>query len=113
MAEILTMPKLGFDMQEGTLANWVKKVGDTVNSGEVIVEVETDKATVEVEAFQSGTLLKLLVEPGDIVQVGAPIAVIGAAGEDVGNFEGSAKSGNGASAAPAAAAPAPSNGNTP
>lgn len=83
MAETVTMPKLGFDMQEGTLANWVKSVGDTISQGDVIVEVETDKATVEVEAFTSGTLLKLLVEPGDIVEVGAPIAIVGEAGEDV------------------------------
>ena len=82
MSEIITMPKLGFDMKEGTLAAWVKKVGDSINTGDILVEVETDKATVEVEAFVSGTLLKTLVSPGDIVEVGAPIAVIGAAGEN-------------------------------
>lgn len=83
MAEILNMPKLGFDMAEGTLVRWVKTVGDSINKGEVIAEIETDKATVEVEAQQSGTILKLLEEENAIVEVGAPIAVIGEAGEDV------------------------------
>ncbi len=88
MAEILNMPKLGFDMQEGTLVRWVKSVGDSINKGEVIAEIETDKATVEVEAHVSGTILKFLVEEDSIVEVGAPIAVIGEAGEDVSNIDG-------------------------
>lgn len=83
MAEIITMPKLGFDMQEGTLASWVKKIGDKVAEGDILVEVETDKATVEVEVYKSGTLLQTLVEPGDIVQVGEPIAIVGKQGEDI------------------------------
>ncbi|HLA45607.1 MAG TPA: biotin/lipoyl-containing protein, partial [Aggregatilineales bacterium] len=82
MAEIINMPKLGFDMQEGTFANWVKAVGDSINAGDVIAEIETDKATVEVETYASGTLLHVLAEPGDIVAVGAPIAIIGKAGEN-------------------------------
>ncbi len=88
MAEVITMPKLGFDMKEGTLASWVKKIGDSVTEGDILVEVETDKATVEVEVYKSGTLLKTLVAPGDIVQVGEPIAVVGAQGEDVSGFAG-------------------------
>ena len=81
MAETLTMPKLGFDMAEGTLVNWTKAVGDTVSKGDVIAEIETDKATIEIEAQAGGTLLKFLAEPGDVVEVGAPIAYVGAEGE--------------------------------
>src|SRR5688572_23439255 len=93
------MPKLGFDMKEGTLANWVKKEGDHINSGEVIVEVETDKATVEVEAYATGTILKVLVQPGDIVEVGEPIAIIGEPGEDISSMGGD--TGSAGAAAPA------------
>ncbi|NLE50642.1 MAG: 2-oxo acid dehydrogenase subunit E2 [Chloroflexi bacterium] len=75
------MPKLGFDMAEGTLVNWTKAVGDTVSKGDVIAEIETDKATIEIEAQAGGTLLKFLAEPGDVVEVGAPIAYVGAEGE--------------------------------
>src|SRR5690606_13344172 len=77
------MPKLGFDMAEGTLVNWTKAVGDQVNKGDVIAEIETDKATIEIEAQASGTILKLLAEPGDGVAVGAPIAYVGEEGEQV------------------------------
>lgn len=83
MAELISMPKLGFDMAEGKLGEWVKKAGDTVTQGETIVLVETDKATVEVPAFRSGVLLKVLVEAGESVPIGTPIAVIGEAGETV------------------------------
>ena len=83
MSEVINMPKLGFDMQEGTLVSWVKKVGDSVISGDVIAEIETDKATVEVEAYATGTILKQFIEENSIVEVGAPIAVIGAEGEAV------------------------------
>ena len=81
MAEIINMPKLGFDMAEGTLVRWVKKSGETVNKGEVLAEIETDKATVEVESSASGTLLRLVVEEGAVVPVGSPIAVVGLLGE--------------------------------
>jgi pyruvate dehydrogenase E2 component (dihydrolipoamide acetyltransferase) len=83
MAEVVNMPKLGFDMQEGQLVKWVKQVGDTVKAGEIIAEIESDKATVEVEAFVSGTVLSLLVNEGDWVPIGAPIAVVGQPGESV------------------------------
>jgi pyruvate dehydrogenase E2 component (dihydrolipoamide acetyltransferase) len=82
MAELIKMPKLGFDMQEGQLVRWLKHPGDSVSSGEVIAEIETDKATVEVESFQDGTLLELLVEEDTWVPVGDPIGVIGEEGED-------------------------------
>jgi len=81
MAELVNMPKLGFDMREGQLVKWLKKAGDTVNQGDVIAEIESDKATVEVEAYVSGTMLELLVNEGDWVPIGAPIAVVGESGE--------------------------------
>ncbi len=83
MAEIMTMPKLGFDMQEGQLIRWVKAEGDLVQQGDVVAEIETDKATVEVEAQASGTLLKHLVAEGDFVPIGDPIAIIGQPGEPI------------------------------
>jgi pyruvate dehydrogenase E2 component (dihydrolipoamide acetyltransferase) len=83
MAEIVTMPKLGFDMAEGTLVRWVKKEGDKVEKGELLAEIETDKATVEVESQFSGTVLKQLVAEGTAVPVGKPIAAVGEAGEKV------------------------------
>jgi pyruvate dehydrogenase E2 component (dihydrolipoamide acetyltransferase) len=83
MADTVTMPKLGFDMQEGTLVRWVRHEGEMVEKGQVLAEIETDKATVEVESQFSGTILKHLVEQGSIVPVGTAITVIGAAGENV------------------------------
>jgi pyruvate dehydrogenase E2 component (dihydrolipoamide acetyltransferase) len=83
VAELISMPKLGFDMAEGLLQEWLKKVGDAVTEGETIGIVETDKASVEVPAFRSGVLLKILVAAGTTVPIGAPIAVIGSAGETV------------------------------
>jgi pyruvate dehydrogenase E2 component (dihydrolipoamide acetyltransferase) len=83
MAELITMPKLGFDMAEGKLGEWLKKAGDTVTQGETILLVETDKASVEVPAFRSGVLLKILVAAGESVPIGTPIAAIGEAGETV------------------------------
>ncbi len=81
MAEVVNLPKLGFDMREGTFLNWVKQVGDAVNTGDVLAEIESDKATIEVESSASGVLLETLVNAGDVVPVGAPIARIGAANE--------------------------------
>jgi len=77
MAEVVTMPKLGFDMAEGRLVRWVKSEGEAVRKGEVLVEIETDKATVEVEAAVSGTVRKHLVNEGTSVPIGTPIAVLG------------------------------------
>jgi pyruvate dehydrogenase E2 component (dihydrolipoamide acetyltransferase) len=81
MAEIVTMPKLGFDMAEGTLVRWVIAEGESVQKGAVLAEIETDKATVEVESVYEGVVLRHLVTQGTIVPVNAPIAVIGAPGE--------------------------------
>lgn len=83
MAETVTMPKLGFDMAEGTLVRWVKGESDSVNKGDVLAEIETDKATVEVESSFTGTMLRHLVDEGAVVPVGDPIAVIGQPGEKV------------------------------
>src|SRR5690349_15488623 len=83
MTETITMPKLGFDMAEGLLVRWVKQVGENINKGDVLAEIETDKATVEVESSASGVVLQLIVEQGTMVPVNAPIAVVGAAGEKV------------------------------
>lgn len=83
MAEIVTMPKLGFDMAEGTLVRWVKKEGDKIEKGELLAEIETDKATVEVESQFSGVVLKHLVKEGTAVPVSKPIAAVGEAGEKI------------------------------
>jgi pyruvate dehydrogenase E2 component (dihydrolipoamide acetyltransferase) len=83
MAETINMPKLGFDMAEGMLVRWVKQVGESINKGDVLAEIETDKATVEVESSASGVVLQLIVDQGTMVPVNAPIAVVGAAGEKV------------------------------
>jgi len=81
MATQIDMPKLSDTMTTGTVAAWLKNEGDEVSSGDVIAEIETDKATMELEAFEDGVLLKQIVAPGQQVDVGAPIAVIGEAGE--------------------------------
>ena len=83
MAETINMPKLGFDMAEGTLVRWVKQVGENINKGDVLAEIETDKATVEVESSASGVVLQHIVDQGTVVPVNAPIAVIGSEGEKV------------------------------
>ena len=94
MAETVTMPKLGFDMQEGTLVRWVRHEGETVEKGQVLAEIETDKATVEVESAFSGLIHKQLVEQGSIVPIGAPIAIITAPGEVISDKPGSAPAAN-------------------
>jgi len=82
MAETITMPKLGFDMAEGTLIRWVKSEGDQVIKGDILAEIETDKATVEVEAQSSGIMRKHVIPEGAIVPVGSVIAVLGDADEE-------------------------------
>jgi pyruvate dehydrogenase E2 component (dihydrolipoamide acetyltransferase) len=81
MADTINMPKLGFDMAEGTLVRWVKKVGESISKGDVLAEIETDKATVEVESSASGVVRKLLVDEGAVVPVNSPIAIVGTAEE--------------------------------
>ncbi|SDF64749.1 pyruvate dehydrogenase E2 component (dihydrolipoamide acetyltransferase) [Mucilaginibacter pineti] len=82
MAEVVKMPKMSDTMTEGVLAKWHKKVGDKVKSGDVLAEVETDKATMDFESYQDGTLLFIGVEEGSAVPVDEVIAVIGKEGED-------------------------------
>jgi pyruvate dehydrogenase E2 component (dihydrolipoamide acetyltransferase) len=87
----LKMPALSPTMEEGTLAKWLVKEGDKVNSGDVLAEIETDKATMEFEAVDEGTVAKILVPEGtDGVKVGAPIAILAGEGEDVGKAASSA-----------------------
>jgi len=83
MAEVVSMPKLGFDMAEGKLVRWVKAEGETVQKGEVLAEIETDKATVEVEALVAGVVRKHLIPEDTSVPIGEPIAVIGTADETI------------------------------
>ncbi len=104
MADQLMMPKLGFDMAEGRLIDWKIKVGDQVKKGDVIADIETDKATIEIEAAAGGKVLELLAQAGDVVAVGSPIATVGAEGEQVS----SAQPGSQPKSAVAAEAPADS-----
>lgn len=80
MAEIIIMPKLGFNMDEGQLVKWHRRVGETVKKGEVLFEINTDKTTMPVEATADGTVLQLMLEEGAFAEVFTPIAVIGARG---------------------------------
>lgn len=82
MAELIRMPKMSDTMTEGVIAEWHKKVGDKVKSGDVLAEVETDKATMDLESYEEGTLLYIGVEKGQAVPVDGVLAVIGAEGED-------------------------------
>lgn len=87
MATNIEMPQMGFDMQEGTVVKWRKAEGDEITRGEVIAEIETDKAVVEMEAYASGILKKLVVEEGQTVPVGTLIAIITAPDEDLPSLE--------------------------
>jgi len=90
MAEYIVMPKLGFDMREGVLVRWLKEIGEAVSKGDIVAEIESDKATLELESQVSGTLLKRMGEAGDVIAVGANLAVVGAEGEDVASANGDA-----------------------
>jgi len=109
----LTMPRLSDTMEAGTVIKWNVKEGDSVKSGAVVADIETDKATMEMPCFDDGRIAALLVEPGKQVKVGTTIALLALEGEDVATVKaGGAKSGGAAAAAPAAkpapsAAPAP------
>lgn len=82
MAKIITMPRLSDTMTEGTVATWLKKVGDTIKEGDILAEIETDKATMEFEAFDAGTLLYIGIKEGDTAPVDSVLAIIGKEGED-------------------------------
>src|SRR3990172_10755296 len=83
MATVINMPKLGFDMAEGTLIRWVKAQEEIVQKGEVLDEIETDKATVEVESQESGVVRMHLVAENSVVPVGSPIAILGTSDEAI------------------------------
>ena len=83
MAEVVKMPKLSDTMTEGVVAEWHKKVGDSVESGDLLAEIETDKATMEFESFQDGVLLHIGVEKGNAAPVDSILAILGEEGEDV------------------------------
>ncbi len=103
MAKILEMPKLSPTMEEGVLAVWHKNEGDAVGVDDLLAEVETDKATMEFRAFDSGTLLKRLVDAGADVKLGQPVAILGNKGEDISALLATAQSAQ--AAAPKAAPP--------
>ncbi len=113
MAQIVEMPKLSDTMKEGVLRKWHKKEGDKIAVGDLLAEIETDKATMDFESFDGGVILKLLATDGETVAINAPIAILGAAGEDVAAILAEAagrRSGKAlavAASAAAAAAPAP------
>lgn len=83
MAEVIRMPKMSDTMEEGVIVEWLKQVGDKVKSGDILAEVETDKATMELENYVKGTLLHIGVQKGDAVPVDGIIAVVGKEGEDI------------------------------
>ncbi|MGB1449297.1 MAG: 2-oxo acid dehydrogenase subunit E2 [Flavobacteriaceae bacterium] len=86
MAEIINMPRLSDTMEEGTVATWFKKVGDTVKEGDILAEIETDKATMEFEAFYEGELLHIGINEGETAPVDTLLAIIGEKGEDISAF---------------------------
>lgn len=88
MAVKITMPRLSDTMTEGTVATWLKKVGDTVKEGDILAEIETDKATMEFEAFDAGTLLHIGIQEGESAPVDSLLAVIGKEGEDISDIIG-------------------------
>ena len=83
MATIITMPRLSDTMTEGTVATWLKKVGDTIKEGDILAEIETDKATMEFESFNSGVLLHIGIQEGESAPVDSLLAIIGKEGEDI------------------------------
>ena len=83
MATKITMPRLSDTMTEGTVAKWLKKVGDKINEGDILAEIETDKATMEFESFNSGTLLHIGIKDGESAPVDSLLAIIGDEGEDI------------------------------
>src|SRR3954467_1822819 len=102
MAQIIGLPKLSPTMEEGVLVRWTKKEGDKVSPGDLVAEVETDKANMDFNIEDEGVLLKLLVKEGDTVKLGAPVAILGKAGEDVSALiEQAKKAGGGSAPAPA------------
>ncbi|MBK5213089.1 MAG: pyruvate dehydrogenase complex dihydrolipoamide acetyltransferase [Flavobacteriaceae bacterium] len=88
MAEVINMPRLSDTMEEGTVATWLKKVGDTVKEGDILAEIETDKATMEFESFYEGTLLYIGIKEGETAPVDSLLAILGKKGEDISDLIG-------------------------
>ncbi|MEE2605415.1 MAG: biotin/lipoyl-containing protein, partial [Bacteroidota bacterium] len=86
MAEIIKMPRLSDTMEEGVVASWLKKVGDKVQEGEILAEIETDKATMEFESFYEGTLLHIAIGEGIPATVDSLLCIIGDDGEDISKY---------------------------
>ena len=86
MSTIIEMPKLSDTMTVGTVVKWYKSVGEKVGNGDILAEIETDKATMELENFDDGTLLQLLAQEGDEVEIGKPLAIIGEEGDEIPDF---------------------------
>ncbi|HEX7843076.1 MAG TPA: biotin/lipoyl-containing protein, partial [Kofleriaceae bacterium] len=109
MAQIIGLPKLSPTMEEGVLVRWTKKEGDKVSPGDLVAEVETDKANMDFNIEDEGVLLAFLVKEGDTVKLGAPVAIIGKAGEDITALieQATRWSGGAPAPAPAKLAPAP------
>ncbi|MFV8360038.1 2-oxo acid dehydrogenase subunit E2 [Flavobacterium sp. LS1P3] len=100
---VITMPRLSDTMTEGTVATWLKKVGDAVAEGDILAEIETDKATMEFESFNEGTLLYVGIEEGNTAPVDSLLAIIGPAGTDISGIAENYKTGGATQAAPAVA----------
>ena len=83
MAIVVNMPRLSDTMEEGTVASWLKKVGDRIEEGDILAEIETDKATMEFESFNEGILLHIGVQEGETTKVDELLAIIGEEGEDI------------------------------
>src|SRR5881394_236048 len=109
MAEIVRMPKMSDTMTEGVIAKWHKKVGDTVKSGELMAEIETDKATMDYESFNNGTVLYLGAKEGEAVKIDGVLAIVGNKGEDYSSLLSGAGSTPAAAGTPAQS-PSPGNG---
>jgi pyruvate dehydrogenase E2 component (dihydrolipoamide acetyltransferase) len=86
MAEVINMPRLSDTMEEGTVAAWLKKVGDKIEEGDILAEIETDKATMEFESFNEGTLLHIGIGEGETAKVDTLLAIIGEEGEDISQY---------------------------
>src|SRR3954462_13136420 len=105
MARIIGLPKMSPTMEEGVLVRWTRKEGDQVSPGDLVAEVETDKANMDFNIEDEGVLLKFLAKEGDTVKLGAPVMIIGKAGEDIAALVARPAASGGGATAPAPASP--------
>ncbi|MGE5314627.1 MAG: biotin/lipoyl-containing protein, partial [Acidobacteriota bacterium] len=105
MANLMLMPKLSDTMDEGIILKWRKKEGETIRQGDILADIQSDKADMEQEAYDSGVVRKLFAKEGEGVKVGAPLAIIGTADEDISGLLGGAPSGTAPKPAAAPAEP--------